>query len=83
MELEISDDPFDCSRLEIKNMPVIVTLNKVLDTFHCALFCSYRDIYHTNAYRALIQKVPLGSSNVFTLKVVKLYAMWCVFHHLN
>ena len=29
MELEISDDPFDCSRLDIKNIPLIVTLNKV------------------------------------------------------
>ena len=29
VELEISDDPFDCSRLDIKNIPLIVTLNKV------------------------------------------------------
>ena len=29
IELEISDDPYDCSRLDIKNVPVIVTLNKV------------------------------------------------------
>jgi hypothetical protein len=31
VELEISDDPFDCSRLDIKNIPLIVTLNKVGD----------------------------------------------------
>ena len=29
IELEISDDPYDCSRLDIKNVPLIVTLNKV------------------------------------------------------
>lgn len=29
VELEFSDDPFDCSRLDIKNIPLIVTLNKV------------------------------------------------------
>ena len=29
IELEISDDPCDCSRLDIKNVPLIVTLNKV------------------------------------------------------
>ena len=29
VELEISDDPFDCSRLDVKNIPLIVTLNKV------------------------------------------------------
>ena len=29
VELEISDDPYDCCRLDIKNIPLIVTLNKV------------------------------------------------------
>ena len=29
VELEISDNPFDCSRLDVKNIPLIVTLNKV------------------------------------------------------
>ena len=29
IELEISDDPFDCSQLDVKNVPLIVTLNKV------------------------------------------------------
>ncbi|CAB4026019.1 Exosome complex component RRP42, partial [Paramuricea clavata] len=33
VELEISDDPFDCSRLDIKNIPLIVTLNKIEHDF--------------------------------------------------
>ena len=33
-ELELSDDPFDCRRLDVTNVPCVVTLNKV-----CALSC--------------------------------------------
>lgn len=33
-ELEISDDPYDFSRIDIKNVPVFVTLNKVYITIN-------------------------------------------------
>ena len=29
VELEISDDPHDCRRLDVENIPVVVTLSKV------------------------------------------------------
>jgi hypothetical protein len=28
-ELDISDDPYDCRRLEVKNAPCVVTISKV------------------------------------------------------
>ena len=31
-ELEISDDPYDCKRIDTNDAPIIVTLNKVSDS---------------------------------------------------
>ena len=34
-ELELSDDPYDCLRIDVTNAPCIVTLNKVKLAFNC------------------------------------------------
>ena len=31
VELEISDDPHDCTRLDVSSIPLTVTMSKVID----------------------------------------------------
>ncbi len=35
VELELSDDPFKVSRLDVSNLPTLVTVNKVHFLFVC------------------------------------------------
>jgi hypothetical protein len=46
-EVEVTDDPQDCTRLDVSNVPVTVTLTKVRTSTSTLLFialfsCSYR-----------------------------------------
>ena len=47
MELEISDDPHDCRRLDVSSIPVTVTMSKVLQQSHdCPTMLLLQDWKH-------------------------------------
>lgn len=54
VELEISDDPHDCTRLDVSSIPLTVTMSKVIDLnktscygqncYTCSLVISVKEI---------------------------------------
>ena len=58
VELEISDDPHDCTRLDVSSIPLTVTMSKVIDLNKT--IC-YGQICYTCSLIISVQKIVLNS----------------------
>ena len=51
LELEISDDPYDCKRLNVTGIPILITLTKVIKAENNNICLDYNDTFYNPGFQ--------------------------------